>query len=72
MNTDKFRNMSATYGLDAQVAANLYKAIASHLELPKKNFDKYHEPFKEACMKNEIVVNYCNKHAQTPKNAISY
>ena len=72
MDTDKFRNMSATYGLDSQVAANLYKAFASHFELPKKNFDKYHEPFKEACMKNEIVVNYCNKHAQTPKNAISY
>jgi hypothetical protein len=40
--------------------------------LPKKNFDKYHEPFKEACMKDEIVVNDCNEHAQTPKNAISY
>ncbi|KAK1646509.1 hypothetical protein QYE76_064314 [Lolium multiflorum] len=44
MDTDKFRNMSATYGLDSQVAANLYKAFASHYELPKKNFDKYHEP----------------------------
>src|SRR5215218_6396226 len=72
MDSGKFRNMSATYGLDSQVAANLYKAFASHLELPRKNFDKYHEPFKEACMKNDIVVNNCNKHAQTPKNAISY
>ncbi|KAK1696277.1 hypothetical protein QYE76_012974 [Lolium multiflorum] len=44
MDTDKFRNMSATYGLDSQVVANLYKAFASHYELPKKNFDKYHEP----------------------------
>ncbi|KAK1627998.1 hypothetical protein QYE76_002313 [Lolium multiflorum] len=44
MDTDEFRNMSATYGLDSQVAANLYKAFASHYELPKKNFDKYHEP----------------------------
>ncbi|KAK1662838.1 hypothetical protein QYE76_050997 [Lolium multiflorum] len=44
MNTDKFRNMSATYGLDSQVVANLYKAFASHYELPKKNFDKYHKP----------------------------
>ncbi|KAK1611956.1 hypothetical protein QYE76_035629 [Lolium multiflorum] len=43
MDTDKFCNMSATYGLDSQVAANLYKAFASHYELPKKNFDKYHE-----------------------------
>ncbi|KAK1630189.1 hypothetical protein QYE76_004504 [Lolium multiflorum] len=47
MDTDKFRNMSATYGLDSQVVANLYKAFASHYELPKKNFDKYHEPYKD-------------------------
>ncbi|KAK1698483.1 hypothetical protein QYE76_015180 [Lolium multiflorum] len=44
MDTDKFRNMSATYGLDSQVAVKLYKAFAPHYELPKKNFDKYHEP----------------------------
>ena len=39
MDTDKFRNMSATYGLDSQVVANFYKAFASHFELPRKNFD---------------------------------
>ena len=36
MDTDKFRNMSATYGLDSQVAANLYKAFASHFELLRR------------------------------------
>ncbi|KAK1608127.1 hypothetical protein QYE76_031800 [Lolium multiflorum] len=56
MNTDKFRNMSATYGLDSQVVANLYKAFASHYELPKKNFDKYHEPYKD---KVDSSVNKC-------------
>ncbi|KAK1683837.1 hypothetical protein QYE76_044685 [Lolium multiflorum] len=56
MDTDKFRNMSATYGLDSQVAANLYKAFASHYELPKKNFDKYHEPYKD---KVDSSVNKC-------------
>ncbi|KAK1647750.1 hypothetical protein QYE76_065555 [Lolium multiflorum] len=56
MNTDKFRNMSATYGLDSQVAANLYKAFASHYELPKKNFDKYHEPYKD---KIDSSINKC-------------
>src|SRR5215218_3059464 len=72
MDTDKFRNMSATYGLDSQVAANLYKAFASHIELPRKNFDKYHEPFKDTCMNNETVINVCNEHVQTSENAISY
>ncbi|KAK1664333.1 hypothetical protein QYE76_052492, partial [Lolium multiflorum] len=54
MDTDKFRNMSATYGLDSQVVANLYKAFAS--QLPKKNFDKYHEPYKD---KIDSSVNKC-------------
>ncbi|KAK1648618.1 hypothetical protein QYE76_066423 [Lolium multiflorum] len=48
--------MSATYGLDSQVVANLYKAFASHYELPKKNFDKYHEPYKD---KVDSSVNKC-------------
>ncbi|KAK1665296.1 hypothetical protein QYE76_053455 [Lolium multiflorum] len=56
MDTDEFRNMSATYGLDSQVAANLYKAFASHYELPKKNFDKYHEPYKD---KIDSSINKC-------------
>ncbi|KAK1646089.1 hypothetical protein QYE76_063894 [Lolium multiflorum] len=56
MDTDKFCNMSATYGLDSQVAANLYKAFASHYELPKKNFDKYHEPYKD---KIDSSINKC-------------
>ncbi|KAK1613695.1 hypothetical protein QYE76_019212 [Lolium multiflorum] len=56
MDTDKFRNMSATYGLDSQVAVNLYKAFASHYELPKKNFDKYHEPYKD---KIDSSINKC-------------
>ncbi|KAK1619321.1 hypothetical protein QYE76_024838 [Lolium multiflorum] len=56
MDTDKFRNMSATYGLDSQVAANLYKAFASNYELPKKNFDKYHEPYKD---KIDSSINKC-------------
>ncbi|KAK1610758.1 hypothetical protein QYE76_034431 [Lolium multiflorum] len=56
MDTDKFRNMSAIYGLDSQVAANLYKAFASHYKLPKKNFDKYHEPYKD---KIDSSINKC-------------
>ncbi|KAK1612432.1 hypothetical protein QYE76_036105 [Lolium multiflorum] len=56
MDTDKFHNMSAIYGLDSQVAVNLYKAFASHYELPKKNFDKYHEPYKD---KIDSSINKC-------------
>ncbi|KAK1616570.1 hypothetical protein QYE76_022087 [Lolium multiflorum] len=38
------------------VVANLYKAFASHYELPKKNFDKYHEPYKD---KIDSSINKC-------------
>mgnify|MGYP003414809446 FL=1 len=48
--------MSATYGLDSQVAANFYKAFASYFELPRKNFDKYHEPYKD---KIDSSINKC-------------
>ena len=37
-----------------------------------KNWDMYHEPFKDTCMKNEIAINDCNKHAQTSEKTISY
>ena len=32
----------------------------------------YHEPFKDTCMENEIVINDCNTHAQTSESTISY
>ncbi|KAK1661541.1 hypothetical protein QYE76_049700 [Lolium multiflorum] len=41
---------------NTEVAANLYKAFASHYELPKKNFDKYHEPYKD---KIDSSINKC-------------
>ena len=39
MDTDKFRNMSAAYGLDSQVVANFYKAFASIFRMPKDSFE---------------------------------
>jgi hypothetical protein len=32
----------------------------------------YHEPFKDTCMESEIVIDDCNKHAQTSESTISY
>jgi hypothetical protein len=32
----------------------------------------YHEPFKDTCMESEIVIDDCNKHAQTSESIISY
>src|SRR3954466_11363572 len=44
METDDFRNTSAIYGLDSQVPANYLKVLASYLEVPKKEWEKYKVP----------------------------
>ena len=47
MKTDDFRNTSAVYHLDSQIVANYFKAFASYLEVPKKEWNKYHVPYKD-------------------------
>ena len=50
MNTHDFRNISTTYGLDSQVAANFYKASSYYFGMPKDRFESfknYHEPYKD-------------------------
>jgi hypothetical protein len=48
------------------------RAFASHINVPKGNWDVYHEPFKDTCIESEIVIDDCNKHAQTSESTISY
>jgi hypothetical protein len=45
--TDDFRNVSTVYGLDSQILANCFKAIASYLDVPRKDWNKYHAPYKD-------------------------
>jgi hypothetical protein len=47
MGTDDFHNVSAVYGLDSQILANCFKAFASYLDVPKKDWNKYHAPYKD-------------------------
>jgi hypothetical protein len=48
MGTDDFRNVSTVYGLDSQILANYFKAFASYLDFPKKDWNKYHAPYKDS------------------------
>jgi hypothetical protein len=48
MGTDDFHNVSTTYGLDFQILANCFKAFASYLDVPKKDWNKYHAPYKDS------------------------
>jgi hypothetical protein len=46
MGTNDFLNVSTVYGIDSQILANCFKAFASYLDVPKKDWNKYHEPYK--------------------------
>jgi hypothetical protein len=48
MGTDDFHNVSIVYGLDSQILANYFKAFASYLDVPKKDWNKYHAPYKDS------------------------
>jgi hypothetical protein len=48
--TANFQELSAKYGLDPQIMVDCYRAFASHINVPKGNWDVYHEPFKDTCM----------------------
>ena len=49
-----------------------YRSFDSYINIPKENWDIYHEHFKDTCMQNEIVIDDCNEHAQTSESTISY
>jgi hypothetical protein len=70
--TADFQELSAKYGLDPQIMVDCFRAFASHINVPKGNGDVYHEPFKDTCTESDIVIDDCNKHAQTSESTISY
>jgi hypothetical protein len=47
MGTDDFHDVSTVYGIDPQIFANCFKAFASYLDVPKIDWNKYHEPYKD-------------------------
>jgi hypothetical protein len=47
MGTDDFHNISVVYGLDSQILSNCFKAFASYIDVPKRDWNKYHVPYKD-------------------------
>ena len=47
MSSNEFHNVSTVYGFDPPAVANLYKAFASYIDIPKEEWDKYHAPYKD-------------------------
>ena len=46
MNTDAFHKFSTKYGLDSEIVASFCESFATHVDLPKEKWFKYHPPIK--------------------------
>ena len=42
-----FQKFSTKYGLDSEIVASFCESFATHVELPKEKWFKYHPPIKE-------------------------
>jgi hypothetical protein len=58
MGTDDFHDVSTIYGIDSQILANCFKAFASYLDVPKKDWNKYHAPYKDT-LKFVLLIAFC-------------
>ena len=61
MNTDAFHKFSTKYGLDSEIVASFCESFATHVDLPKEKWFKYHPPVKEkieepVSIKEETIV----------------
>ena len=46
MDTDVFRKFSTTFGLDSEIVAPFCESFATHVDLPKEKWFKYHPPIE--------------------------
>ena len=46
MDTDAFQKISTKYGLDSEIVVSFCESLATHVELPKEKWFKYHSPIK--------------------------
>ena len=46
MNTDAFQKFSTKYGLGSEIVASFCESFATHVDLPKEKWFKYHPPIK--------------------------
>ena len=46
MDTDVFHDFSTKYGLDSEIVASFCESFATHVDLPKEKWFKYHPPIE--------------------------
>src|SRR3954462_14157917 len=47
------------FGLDPQVLAECFNAFASYIEIPQKEWDKYHAPYKDIVTHVPASIEVC-------------
>ena len=47
MDTDAFQKFSTKYGLDSEIVASFCESFATHVNLPKEKWFKYHPQLKK-------------------------
>src|SRR3989337_3578278 len=55
MNIDAFQKFSTKYGLDSEIVASFCESFATHVDLPKEKWFKYHPPIKEG-IKEPVIA----------------
>ena len=55
MDTDAFQKFSTKYGLDSEIVASFCESFATHADLPKEKWFKYHPPIKEEIKEHVLV-----------------
>jgi hypothetical protein len=60
MDTDAFHKFSTKYGLDSEIVASFCESFATHVDLPKEKWFKYHPPIElkeePVSVKEETIV----------------
>ena len=46
IDTDVFRKFNTKYGLDSEIIASFCESFATHVNLPREKWFKYHPPIK--------------------------
>ena len=47
MDTDAFQKFSTKCGLDSEIVGSFFESFATHVDLPKEKWFKYHPPIEE-------------------------
>jgi hypothetical protein len=55
MHTDTFQKFSTKYDLDSEIVASLCESFATHVDLPKEKWYKYHPPIREVVKEPDIA-----------------